>query len=99
MKKNKKGFTLLELLVVVAIIAILSVIVMVAASTVRKRTNTSRTKADLEQIELAIDILNTDSGLQPNKSPINPCIKQSNPVDLESCSSGFIKNSNSLLRF
>mgnify|MGYP001615938919 CR=1 FL=1 len=52
----KKGFTLLELLLVVAIIGILSSVILTALATARNRANDAKVKAHLSQAKAAAEI-------------------------------------------
>lgn len=63
--KNKKGFTLVELLVVVAIIGILAAISVVALNTARARARDSRRVADVRQIQTALELYYNDMGTYP----------------------------------
>ncbi len=75
MKKN--GFTLVELLVVVAIIGILSTLVIVNLGSVRLRARDAQRKSDLRQLQSALELYRADQGGYPvaNASPyqINAC--------------------------
>jgi prepilin-type N-terminal cleavage/methylation domain-containing protein len=53
--KKEKGFTLLELLVVVALIVILAGIVIAALSPARERGRDARRQTDIKQIQLALE--------------------------------------------
>lgn len=53
-EKTKQGFTLMELLVVVAIIGILTSVVLVSLNSAREKGKVSATKAQLVQIEKAV---------------------------------------------
>lgn len=64
--KNKKGFTLVELLVVVAIIGILAAISVVALNTARARARDSRRVADVRQIQTALELYYNDWGTYPD---------------------------------
>ena len=54
--RNSKGFTLIELLVVVAIIGLLASIVIVSLSGVRTGARDSKGKADLRQMQTAMEV-------------------------------------------
>jgi prepilin-type N-terminal cleavage/methylation domain-containing protein len=53
--KSKKGFTLVELLVVITIIGILSTVVVVSLNSARVRARDSKRLADVRQIALALE--------------------------------------------
>ena len=53
--KNKKGFTIVEILVVVFIIAILSSLAVISFDTVRKNNRDSKRLADISELKLALE--------------------------------------------
>ena len=55
MKKTKKGFTLVELLVVIAIIAILSTVAVVGYTSFVNTANKSAAQSEAHQIDVAIE--------------------------------------------
>ncbi|HEY4504534.1 MAG TPA: prepilin-type N-terminal cleavage/methylation domain-containing protein [Candidatus Paceibacterota bacterium] len=69
---TRKGFTLLELLIVIIIIGILAIIFLANFIGVRQRANDSRRKADLRQIQAALELYRYDQGSYPS-SPLPSC--------------------------
>ena len=59
---KKKGFTLLELLVVVSIIALLSVVVIAALNTAKAKGADSAVKADMANLKTQIELYLADKG-------------------------------------
>jgi len=66
MKRNKKGFTLIELFFVVAVIGFLVTIIMVTLSNTQRKARDSRRKADLTQIQKALETYYYDTPGQGN---------------------------------
>lgn len=62
---NQKGFSLIELLVVMAIIAILSAIGLASFSSVNQNARNSRRAADIQQIRSALEMYRTDHDAYP----------------------------------
>lgn len=63
--RKAKGFTLVELLVVISIIAILSVVGITIFSSVQKSARDTRRKADLRAIAGALEIYKNNTGTYP----------------------------------
>jgi len=64
--ENKKGFTLIELLVVIAIIGLLATIVLVSLNKARMKARDTRRRADLKQMQLAVEMHYDDNGFYPS---------------------------------
>lgn len=64
--KNKKGFSLVELLVVITIIAILSVVAYTAVGGQTVKARDSKRKQDLNTIQQALEIYFAEMGTYPN---------------------------------
>ena len=61
----KKGFTLVELLVVIAIIALLSTLSVVALNSARAKARDARRLSDIKQIRTALDLYYDSSSTYP----------------------------------
>lgn len=62
---QKKAFTLIELLIVIAIIGILASVVIVKLSKARGRARDVQRMSDLNQIGKALEVYKTDNGAYP----------------------------------
>lgn len=69
-QKFKKGFTLIELMVVIAIIAFLSSVVLASLRDARDRANSIKFKTEMNQFINALELYKSDNGKYPN-SEIN----------------------------
>lgn len=69
MDQEQKGFTLIELLIVVAIIGILSTLLMSNFIGVRQRARDGQRKADLSQMQAALEQYRADVGSYPSSVP------------------------------
>lgn len=63
--RRSAGFTMIEILVVVAIIALLTTIGIISYNSTQKRARDGKRKADLEQIRSALVLYRTDNGIYP----------------------------------
>lgn len=70
--KNQKGFTLIEILIVVAIIGMLASIVLVGLGSFRSRGRDARRIADLRQTQNALELYYTKKTSYPPTQPTWP---------------------------
>lgn len=87
LKDNKgKGFTLLELLIVIALIGILVSIGVVSYSQAQKKTRDSRREGDLKSLQAAYEQYNSDWGAYPfDNSTSSNC-----PASIESAGHSYL---------
>lgn len=69
----KKGFTMIELLVVISIIGLLAAILLVAYQGARKTARDGKRKADVEMIRSALEMYKADKGYYPPKDQTGWC--------------------------
>lgn len=77
--KLNKGFTLIEILVVVAIIGVLSSFLMANFIGARERARDSKRKTDLAQIQSALEFFRSDHGYYPPSTGGNKKLKICGP--------------------
>lgn len=64
--KNTEAFTLIELVVVIAIIGLLAAIVLIALNQARVKSRDAKRVADIRQIQTALELYYSDNGAYPN---------------------------------
>ena len=79
-KKSGAGFTLIEVLVVIALIGVLATLIMVSLNTSRERAKIAKAQTEISQIYMAIFLLEDDSAQWPgHKTPYKKqCISPGN---------------------
>lgn len=70
-KNKKKGFTLVELLVVISIISILTIVGISSFKTVQIKSRDTRRKNDLNSVSKALNMYYNDNGVFPYESLLN----------------------------
>lgn len=63
--KQRKGFTLVELLVVISIIGLLSTLAVVALNQARVRARDVKRLSDIKQVQTALELYYADAGAYP----------------------------------
>ena len=74
MDKHKRGFTIVELLIVLVVIAILAAITIVAYNGIQARGRDARRKTDVANIEKAMEVYYSDHGSYPVPSGLTGSI-------------------------
>ncbi|MBP6868685.1 MAG: prepilin-type N-terminal cleavage/methylation domain-containing protein [Candidatus Pacebacteria bacterium] len=70
--KYNKGFTLVELLIVIAIIGILSSVVLSSLNTARLKARDARRVADFKSVSLAMELYKDSFGAYPGSNALYP---------------------------
>lgn len=65
---KQKGFTIVELLIVIVVIAILAAITIVAYNGIQQRAKNSQRQQDIKIIAKALELYYTDNGRYPNST-------------------------------
>ncbi|TSC81951.1 MAG: putative General secretion pathway protein GspG [Parcubacteria group bacterium Gr01-1014_20] len=69
---NKKGFTLIEILIVVAIIGILASVVLVGLGPLQRQGRDARRISDIKQIQTGLELYYTKCGYYPGAAQATP---------------------------
>ncbi len=90
---KKKGFSLIELLVVATIIIVLTTIGLVSYQIANVRARDTKRKADLEQIRAALEMYRTENGLYPaTKEALETDYIKDLPTDPKSYTYYYVRN-------
>ena len=84
--KFKKGFTLIELVIVISIIALLSGISVFALNNARSSGRDAKRRGDLAQIASGLELYKSDCNVYPNSLPAvdSPLLGNTDPCTLPS---------------
>ena len=66
--KNKKGFTLIELMVVVAIMGLLAALAVISLNNARQRARDARRISDIKQVQTALELYYLDNHEYPDST-------------------------------
>ena len=79
---KKKGFTLVELLIVIAIIALLATLAIISFTTAQRKSRDAKRKEDISQIQKALEIYYFENGeYPPSGGAATPSANWSNSSD------------------
>lgn len=87
---NRSGFTLVELLVVMAIIAVLAGLVLGTAGFMQKKAAKDRARAEIKAMELALESYKADNGVYPRNATTDGLDAKSTPTTSYAPSSKFL---------
>lgn len=71
MEQRNRGFTLLELLIVIAIIGVLASVILASLNSARVNARDTRRATDLQQLQKAFELYANDNGGSFPSSPVN----------------------------
>ena len=75
MKVSRKGFTLIEILVVISIVGLLSSVFLVGLSGFRSRGRDARRLADIKAVQQGVEIYYTQCGFYPGDATGGVCVQ------------------------
>lgn len=68
---SKKGFTIVELLIVIVVIGILATLVITAYSGIQQKARNSKRQTDINALQTALEGFHTDKGYYPSLTDMN----------------------------
>lgn len=71
LKKNNKGFTIVELLIVIVVIGILALLVITAYSGIQAKARNSKRQTDLASLQTHLEAFYNDNGYYPSLTDMN----------------------------
>lgn len=93
-QKSERGFTLIEILIVVAIIAVLASAVLIGLGPVQRQGRDARRISDLRQVQNALELYYAKCGYYPGTAqPTSPCTAFSSIVAWSDVSSALVGSS------
>lgn len=77
---NKRGFTVIEMIIVIAIMVILAGLISAAAMNAKQKGYIAKAKATIASLEVALSMYESDTGLYPADDGAESCINLVNQL-------------------
>ncbi len=71
LNKNNKGFTIVELLIVIVVIGILALLVITTYSGIQSKARNSKRQTDIASIQTHLEAFYNENGYYPNRDDLN----------------------------
>jgi len=71
LKKSNKGFTIVELLIVIVVIGILALLVITTYSGIQQKARNSKRQTDLQSLQTQLEAFFSQNGYYPNLTDMN----------------------------
>lgn len=71
LKKNNKGFTIVELLIVIVVIGILALLVITTYSGIQAKARNSKRSTDIASIQTQLEAFFSENGYYPSRTDMN----------------------------
>ena len=95
LKNRNKGFTIVELLIVIVVIGILALLVITTYSGIQAKARNSKRSSDIKSIQTNVEAFFTSAGYYPSRADMNTASWRSAPDHLKSFDQNALKDPSS----